>query len=201
MRRTTSLITKMLIATAIATQLSACIPVVIGGAAVGGSMATDRRSSGAYIDDQTIELKVSKKIVDNIGAANVHVNVTSYNRNVLLTGEVATEAFKAKAETVAKSQENVRSITNELNVDENSKLTERNNDVYITSKVKARLINADGKLANYVKVVTEAGVVYLMGLVTKQEADQAVEITSATSGVLKVVKVFEYIEDNSSDKQ
>jgi len=164
-------------------------------------MATDRRSSGAYIDDQTIELKVSKKIVDNIGAANVHVNVTSYNRNVLLTGEVATEAFKAKAETVAKSQENVRSITNELNVDENSKLTERNNDVYITSKVKARLINADGKLANYVKVVTEAGVVYLMGLVTKQEADQAVEITSATSGVLKVVKVFEYIEDNSSDKQ
>jgi len=191
----TNLVTKMVLATAIATQLFACIPVVVGGAAVGGSMASDRRSSGTYIDDQTIELKISKKVVDNIGDANIHLNVTSYNRNVLLTGEVGSEAFKAKAESVAKTLENVRSITNELTVDENSKLTERNNDTYITSKVKTRLINADGKLANYVKVVTEAGTVYLMGLVTKQEAAQAVEIASGTSGVLKVVKVFEYIDE------
>ncbi|BCM25906.1 BON domain-containing protein [Methyloradius palustris] len=195
MRLTIKLLAKTVLATAIATQLSACLPVIVGGAAVGGSMATDRRSSGTYIDDQTIELKASKKIVDNIGEANIHLNVTSYNRNLLLTGEVGSEEYKAKAETVAKSLENVRSITNELTVDENSKLTERNNDTYITSKVKTRLINADGKLANYTKVVTEAGVVYLMGLVTKQEAAQAVQIASETSGVLKVVKVFEYIDE------
>jgi len=195
MRLTIKLLTNTVVTIAIATQLSACLPVIVGGAAVGGSMATDRRSSGTYIDDQTIELKLSKKIVDNIGNANIHLNVTSYNRNVLLTGEVGSEAFKAKAETVAKTFENVRSITNELVVDENSKQTERNNDTYITSKVKARLINADGKLANYTKVVTEAGMVYLMGLVTKQEAAQAVEIASGTSGVLKVVKVFEYIDE------
>ncbi|HSH98299.1 MAG: BON domain-containing protein [Methylophilaceae bacterium] len=195
MRLTIKLVSKLVLATAIATQLSACLPVIVGGAAVGGSMATDRRSSGTYIDDQTIELKVSKKIIDNIGEANIHLNATSYNRNLLLTGEVGSEEYKAKAETVAKTLENVRSITNELTVDENSKLTERNNDTYITSKVKTRLINADGKLANYTKVVTEAGVVYLMGLVTKQEAAQAVEIASSTSGVLKVVKVFEYIDE------
>ncbi|MEZ0316596.1 MAG: BON domain-containing protein [Methylophilaceae bacterium] len=184
----------LIIAAALATQLAGCFPVVAGGMVAGGAMAADRRSSGTYIDDQSIELKVGKNIVDNIGSANIHVNVTSYNRSVLLTGEVIDAAAKAKAETVAKSIENVKNVTNELVIDENSKLTERNNDTYITTKVKSRMIKENKFPANYVKVVTEISTVYLMGLVTHKEADDAVEIARGTDGVQKVVKVFEYID-------
>jgi len=183
-----------LLVAGMATQLTACFPVVAGGVAATGVMAADRRTSGTYIEDQSIELKAKKNIVDNIGAANIHVNVTSYNRNVLLTGEVINEAAKIKAEAATKAIDNVRTITNELTVDENSKFTERNNDTYITSKVKASMIKENRFPANYVKVVTEAGTVYLMGIVKHKEADDAVEIARSIEGVNKVVKVFEYIE-------
>jgi len=183
-----------LLVAGMATQLTACFPVVAGGVAATGVMAADRRTSGTYIEDQSIELKAKKNIVDNIGAANIHVNVTSYNRNVLLTGEVINEAAKTKAEAATKAIDNVRTITNELTVDENSKFTERNNDTYITSKVKASMIKENRFPANYVKVVTEAGTVYLMGIVKHKEADDAVEIARSIEGVNKVVKVFEYIE-------
>lgn len=177
------------------TQLTACGPAIVGGAAAAGVVAADRRTSGTFLEDQSIELKAKKAIVDNIGAANIDVSVTSFNRNLLLTGQAIDEATKAKAETVAKTIENVRSITNEITVEEKNTFTQNNNDAYVTSKVKARMLKENKFPANYVKVVTEGGVVYLMGLVTQQEASDAVEIARGTEGVQKVVKVFEYIEE------
>lgn len=176
-----------------ATQLTACLPAVVGGAAAGGMMAADRRTSGIYIEDEGIEIKAEKNIADQVGD-KIHVNVTSYNRNVLITGEAEDEATKAKAEAIVKAVDNVRSVTNELAVDMKSTIANRNNDAYVTSKVKARMLKEGRFPANYVKVVTESSVVYLLGLVTHKEAEDAVEIASSTDGVYRVVKVFEYID-------
>jgi osmotically-inducible protein OsmY len=177
----------------VATQLSACLPAVVGGAAAGGVMAVDRRTSGIYIEDQGIEIKAEKNIMDQLGD-KIHANVTSYNRNVLITGEAEDEATKAKAEAIVKAVDNVKAITNELAIDMKSTIANRNNDAYVTSKVKANMLKEGRFPANYVKVVTESSVVYLLGLVTHKEADDAVEIASSTNGVHKVVKVFEYID-------
>ncbi|MFM9913047.1 MAG: BON domain-containing protein [Methylophilaceae bacterium] len=177
----------------LASNLTACAPVIIGGAASGGLMAADRRSSGAFVDDQTIELKAESQISQQLGD-KVHVNVTSYNRNVLLTGEAKDEASKAKTEAITKAVETVSRVNNELTVGFTSSISNRANDTYLTSKVKARMLAENRFPANQVKVVTEASVVYLMGLVTKKEADDATEITRSTEGVAKVVKMFEYIE-------
>jgi len=182
-------------AVVLSTQLTACGPVIVGGAAAAGVVAADRRTSGTFLEDQSIELKTKNAIVDNIGAANIDVSVTSFNRNVLLTGQALDEATRTKAETVAKTIENVRTITNEITVEQKNTFTQNNNDGYVTSKVKGRMLKENRFPANYVKVVTESGVVYLMGLVTEQEAEAAVEIARGTDGVQKVVKVFEYIEE------
>jgi len=182
-------------AVVLSTQLTACGPVIVGGAAAAGVVAADRRTSGTFLEDQSIELKTKNAIVDNIGAANIDVSVTSFNRNVLLTGQALDEATRTKAETVAKTIENVRTITNEITVEPKNTFTQNNNDGYVTSKVKGRMLKENRFPANYVKVVTESGVVYLMGLVTAQEAEAAVEIARGTDGVQKVVKVFEYIEE------
>ena len=186
-------ITQLLMAAVIATQLTACFPVVVGGAAAGGLMAADRRTAGAYVDDEAIEIKAERNIDEELGD-KIHVNVTSYNRNVLITGEAIDEATKAKAESIAKSVANVRGVTNELAISAASSRMERNNDAYITTKVKARMLTEHRFPVNYVKVVTEASVVYLMGIVTHKEADDAVEIARGTDGVQKVVKVFEYLD-------
>lgn len=174
-------------------NLTACAPVIVGGAASGGLMAADRRSSGAFVDDQTIELKAENQINTQLGD-KIHVNVTSYNRNVLLSGEAKDDASKAKAEAIAKGVETVSHVNNELTVGFTSSISDRTNDAYLTSKVKARMLAENRFPANYVKVVTEASVVYLMGLVTKKEADDATEIARSTEGVTKVVKIFEYIK-------
>lgn len=189
--------TRILVTVAVVSQLAACVPVVVGGAAAGGVMAADRRTSGTYIEDQGIEIKAEKAISDQLGD-NVHANVTSFNRNVLITGEAFNEDSKAKAESIAKTIENVRSITNELVVAPSSSMSGRSNDAYITSKVKANMVSENRFPANYVKVVTENSVVFLMGLVTHQEADDAVEIARGISGVEKVVKVFEYMDETTS---
>lgn len=182
-----------LIAAAMLTgNLSGCVPVVAGGAAAGGLMAADRRTSGAYIDDQAIEIKATRQINDQLGT-RIHADVTSYNRNVLVTGEAYDEAAKQTAENIVKGIENVRSVTNELVVGPQSSMSSRSNDAYLTSKVKARMVSENKFPANYVKVVTENSVVYLMGMVTRKEADDAVEIARNTEGVDKVVKVFEYV--------
>lgn len=173
-------------------SLSACAPAVVGGAAAGGLMAADRRTSGAYVEDQAIELKAEKRIMENLGD-KIHANVTSFNRNVLITGEAIDEPTKQGAESVVKDIENVRNITNELGIAGASSMSSRSNDAYLTSKVKTRMLTENKFPANYVKVVTENSTVYLMGMVTRKEADDAVEIARGTEGVQKVVKVFEYV--------
>lgn len=175
------------------TQLTACFPVVAGGAAAGGAIAADRRTSGIYVEDENIELKAVKFMETNLGE-QAHVNVTSYNRNVLLTGEVPDDAAKAKAEAAVKAITNVRNITNELVVGPKTSISSRSNDTYLTSKVKTKFVTENQFPANYVKIVTENSVVYLLGIVNKTEADAAATIASNTDGVEKVVKVFEYME-------
>ena len=188
----TSVGTLILVA-ALGTQLTACVPVVAGGAAAGGLVAADRRSTGAYLEDQEIELKAEKAINDNL-KENVHANVTSYNRRVLITGEVSNEANKAKAESVVKPIQNVNRINNQLVIGANTTISSRTNDAYITSKVKTKFISENKFAANLVKVVTENGTVFLMGMVTHKEGDDAAEIASKVSDVKKVVKDFEYID-------
>lgn len=183
----------LILAAALSTQLTACVPVVIGGAAAGGAMAADRRTSGTYIEDQAIELKAGKAISDSLND-KVHANITSYNRQVLMTGEVSDESNKKKAESLIRPIENVTSIKNYLEIGANSSIGSRTNDTYITSKVKANFLKENKFAANYVKVVTENGTVYLLGLVTHKEADDAVEIARSIGGVKAVVKVFEYMD-------
>ena len=183
---------KLFFAITLAAQLSACVPVVIGGAAAGGAVAADRRTSGIFVEDENIELKAVKYMETTLGE-NAHVNVTSYNRNVLLTGEVPNEAAKTSAEAFVKSIQNVRAITNEIAVGPKTSISSRSNDTYLTSKVKTKFVTENQFPANYVKIVTENSVVYLLGIVNKTEADAAVEIARNTDGVDKVVKVFEYI--------
>jgi len=185
---------KLLFVIALSTQIAACFPVVVGGAAATGAMAADRRTSGTYIEDQGIELKAENTVSNQVIRDNIHLNVTSFNRNVLITGEAADEATKAKVESIVKSIDNVKGVTNELTIGPKSSISDRGNDTYITSKVKALMLKENRFPANYVKIVTEASVVYLMGLVTKQEAEDAVDIARNTEGVEKVVKVFEYMD-------
>jgi len=174
--------------------LSGCVPLVIAGAAGGAALVVaDRRSVGAQTDDEAIELKMA----NNIGAGygdRVHVNVTSYNGIVLLTGEVPTPELKRSIEDIAKSTAKVRTVHDELAVGPVSSIGSRTNDSYITSKVKARFVEANKFAPNHVKVVTERQVVYLMGLVRHAEADAAAQIAATTSGVVRVVKLFEYID-------
>jgi len=176
-----------------ASALSGCVPLVVG-AAVGGTalVATDRRSVGAQADDETIELKIANHIGTGYGD-RVHVNVTSYNGIVLLTGEVPTPDIVASIGDVARTTAKVRVVHNEIVVAAASPLGSRSNDSYITSKVKTRFVEKNKFSATHVKVVTDRQVVYLMGLVKRDEADNAAQIASTTEGVLRVVKLFEPI--------
>lgn len=172
--------------------ISGCAAVAIGGAATGVMLAEDRRTVGAVTEDQGIELKAASRIEEKVKDA--HINVTSYNRAVLLTGEVSSEAAKSDAERISRAVENVRSVFNELQVAGNASLQARTNDSVLTSKVKARFVDAGKFSPLHVKVVTENGVVYLLGLVKRQEATDATEIARTTGGVRKVVRVFEYLD-------
>jgi osmotically-inducible protein OsmY len=185
----------VVLAATLAASLSACAPVVVGGAAVVGSLvAVDRRTSGAQLEDEGIELRAAARIRENLGD-RVHINVTSYNRQVLLTGEVPTAQDKQLAEQVVSRVENVRVIVNELGVMGNSSFTQRSSDTLVTGRVKAGLVDARDLYASAFKVVTERGVVYLMGRVTQREADRGTDIARSTSGVQKVVRVFEIISE------
>ncbi len=176
-----------------------CIPLMVGGVATGVLIADDRRSSGTVIDDQNIELRVANDISTQFGKVS-HANATSYNRVVLLTGEASTEQVRAGIEKITRAQAGVRHVQNEMQIAASSSLTARSNDSFITGRLKGRIVDnqARGKdprvQANHVKVVSEAGVVYLMGLLTAAEADQAAEIARTTSGVTRVVRVFELIK-------
>lgn len=174
-------------------NLQGCFPVVATGAGAGVLMAEDRRTAGAYIEDEGIELKAANRLNEKF-KDTVHINVTSYNRNALMTGEAPTEAARQEAEKIVQSTPNVHNVVNEVAVAGNSSYSSRSNDTYLTSKVKVRFVDARKFQANHVKVVTENNVVYLLGLVTRKEADDAAEIARTTSGVQKVVKVFEYLD-------
>ena len=174
--------------------LSGCVPLVIGAGVVAGTtVATDRRSTGTQVDDEVIEGKASLAINEKFKGDAFHVNVTSYNGIVLLTGEVPTDQAKVDVEQIVRSNPKVRAIQDELVVGPATDLGSRSNDTLITSKVKARFVESNKFQINHVKVVTERGVVYLMGIVTREEGDAAAQIASTTEGVQRVVKVFEYI--------
>ena len=178
-----------------AVSLSACVPLVIGGAMVGGTMvALDRRTSGAQLEDEGIELRAASRIRSNVGD-RVHVNLTSYNRQVLITGEVPNEQDKQLVEQIVSKVENVNTVVNELAVLGNSTLAQRSSDVLVTGRIKAALIDSKDLISSAFKVVTERGTVYLMGRVTAREADRATAIARSTSGVQKVVRVFENISE------
>lgn len=172
--------------------LSACAPLVIGGAITTAMVAVDRRTSGAQLEDQGIELRAANRLRDVMGDRG-NASVTSYNRQVLLTGEVATEQDKALVEQTVAGVENVRSIVNELGVLGATSLTQRSADALVTARIKATMIDARNVPASAFKVVTTRGTVYLMGRVTQSEADRATAIARHTQGVQRVVRVLEIV--------
>ena len=178
----------------LAATLSACAPLMLGGAAMGTLVGLDRRTSGAQLEDEGIELRAAARIRDAMGE-RVHVNITSYNRQVLLTGEVPSEQDKQSAEQLVAKVENVRGVINDLAVTGASSLTQRSSDALVTGKVKASLVDDKLLQANAFKVVTERGTVYMMGLVTPQEADRATNLARGIGGVQRVVRAFEMISD------
>ena len=187
---------KILLATVAGVSLlSGCAPLVVGGAVVGGMVAVDRRTSGTQLEDEAIELKVANAVGKELGD-RVHLNVTSYNRRVLLTGEVRSEADRARATLLAQSQENIKDVVNDLTIGAPSSLTQRTKDAVITGQVKAAFLDAKDLQSNAVKVITERGVVYLMGRVTTREAQRATDIARGIGGVNKVVRVFEDISED-----
>ncbi|QEL56858.1 BON domain-containing protein [Chromobacterium paludis] len=183
----------LLLAAGMMSGLSGCVGLVAAGAAGGALVATDRRTSGAYVDDQGIELKAADQMAGRLPSA--HVNTTSFNRAVLLTGEVPSEAARSQAELIVRGLPNVRRVYNYLSVEPASSLSTRGNDTWITSKVRARLLEGKGYNPNDVKVLTERGVVYMLGLVTQAEGAEAARMVSETAGVQKVVTLFEYIQE------
>ena len=175
------------------TLLSGCAPLVIGGAATAVMMAEDRRSSGVFVDDENIEnralLKVKSRFNDQ-----VHVNITSYNRHVLISGEAASELVKKGVEEEVATVAGIKRIFNEMTVGPQAGVLAVSNDARLTTIVKTRFLEANRFQPNHVKVVTEAGVVYLMGIVKRSEADAAAQLASTTAGVSRVVRLFEYLD-------
>ncbi len=175
--------------------LAGCAAAVVGGAALGALVVVDRRTSGIQLEDEGIELRSASRLRDALGDT-ARITVTSYNRQVLISGEVPTDQARQQAEQIVSRVENVRSVVNDLAVMPKIALTQRSNDALITGKVKASLVDAKDLSATAFKVVTERGVVYLMGRVTEREVKRATEIASRVSGVKKVVRVFEVITED-----
>ena len=194
-RRFQRVVLMTLAATAIVGSLSACVPLAVGGAVVGTLVVIDRRTSGTQLEDEGIEFRASNRIKEVIGDKG-HVNVTSYNRQVLLTGEVPTAKDRELVEKAVAGVDNVRSVVNELAVMPNSTLTQRSNDTLITGKVKASFVDAKDISLNAFKIVTERNTVFLMGRVTPREVTRATEVTRGVGGVEKVVRVFEIISED-----
>lgn len=179
--------------------LTGCFGAAVVGVGAGALLAADRRITESYLADEGIEIRSGNRISEKFGS-QAHVNITSFNRMALLTGEVPDAAAKAEIEKIVTSVPNVKSTVNELQIGAPSSLAGRSSDAYVTSKVKARFVDANKFSANHVKVVTEAGTVYLLGLVTQKEADDAVDIARTTSGVQKVVRVFEMISGDDAQR-
>ena len=184
----------VLAATALAAGLSACAPLVVGGAVMGTMMAVDRRTTGTQVEDEGIELRSANRLNEALGDRG-HVNVTSFNRQVLLTGEVSSAQDRQRVEQIVLGVENVRSVVNDLAVMPTTSLGQRSNDTFITGKVRASLVDARDIATGSIKVVTERNIVYLMGRVSQREATRATDIARGVSGVSKVVRVFEIVSE------
>ena len=182
---------------ALGSSVAGCVPLVVGGAVAGAVASTDRRTLGAQTEDKAIAIKADLRLPKLTGK-DVHINVNSFNRQVLLTGEVKDEAMKAAVEREVKAIDNVASVVNELQVAGPASYTSRSNDALITTKVKASLVDMKTISATSFKVVTERGVVYMMGRVTEREGRVAADVARNVSGVAKVVKVFEYISEEEA---
>lgn len=180
---------------ALGATLSACAPLMVAGAATGALVVVDRRTSGAQLDDQSIELRAGNRVSDQIGEGRARVAVTSYNRRVLLTGEASSEAIKTQVGQIVSQVENVKEVINELGVTSSPSLKERATDTLITGRLKASLVDAKDISASAFKVTTERGTVYLMGRVTQREADRATDIARNISGVARVVRAFEIVTE------
>ena len=175
-------------------QLTGCGAVLVGGAATGAAVSVDRRTAGTVVGDQEIELRAFNRLRENFPKDSMSVSATSFNRQLLLTGQVPDEATRTKVEAVVRPIPDVRTVVNETAVSGATSFTSKGNDAGLTALIKARMLQDRRVPSIHVKVVTEASVVYLMGLLTHAEADAAAEVASLTSGVTKVVKLFEYID-------
>lgn len=178
-----------------ASQLTACFPLAVGGAVMTGMVATDRRTSGTVVEDQAIELKASSRIRDSLGD-RAHINITSYNRQVLITGEAPNAQDKALVAQIVRNVEKVESTVDEVAVMGNSNLSERTSDGIITGRIKAALLDSKDIFGTAFKVTTERGVAFLMGRVTERESKRATEAASVIPGVKKVVRVLEIISED-----
>lgn len=196
-----TMVVKLVLAGTLLGSLSACTALVLGGAVAGVAMvATDRRTSGAQLEDEAIEIRSTSRLKDKFGERG-HFNVTSFNRRVLLTGEVAGEADKLAAEQIVFQVDNVRMVVNELTIaGMTSTLQQRSNDTYITGLVKASMLEAKDIPSAAFKVVTERSVVYLMGRVTSREADRGTDVARGVNGVTKVVRSFELISEEETKR-
>ena len=194
--RLTRLCSVLLLSLAAAGSLTACFPLMLGGAVVGGTVVlTDRRTTGSQVEDEGIELKASNRLHDVLAPARGRISVTSYNQLVLVTGEVISDADRQLVEQTVSRVEKVRSIVNEVSVVASLSSSTLGTETLLTSRVKAALVDSKDPLANVVKVVSERGTVYLMGRLTEREALAAVESVRGVSGVQKVVRVFEIISE------
>ncbi|HEX4855507.1 MAG TPA: BON domain-containing protein [Limnobacter sp.] len=193
-RTRSSAICAMLLASLAAPVLSGCFMGAVAGITAGSLAAADRRTVGTQVEDRSLQLKAESAIRESFGDL-VHVNATVYNRQVLLTGEAPDEATRSRVEARVSTLPNIRLIVNDIQVGFKSSLSARSNDAFLTTKVKASLLDAQDIFANSFKVSTEAGVVYLMGLVTEREANRAASIAAGVPGVVKVVKVMEMISE------
>lgn len=182
----------LILIAALAPALQGCFPVIAGGVGAGISLANERRTSGIFIEDQSIELKAQSRLSEKLKDA--HINVTSYNLALLMTGEAPTPTIRAEAESIVQAIPNVRRIFNEVAIMPVSNFSARSNDGFLTTKVKGRMVEANKFNSIHVKVVTEASVVYLLGIVTRKEAEDATEIARTTTGATKVIRLFEYLD-------
>lgn len=188
----------LLAALLLSLALPACVPVIATGVGVGVAATVDRRSYGTQVEDSSIETRLSGRISDAIGPA-AKIGVTSYNRIVLLSGQVPTEADKARAASlVTLPQHDIRGVFNELEVKPRASFSTQSQDTYVTSKVKARLLDIQGGIGARTKVVTETGTVFLLGIMTQEEADQVSNVTATTTGVSRVVRLFEIVSADTA---
>ena len=173
---------------------SCAAPLMFGGVLGGAMVASDRRTTGIQLEDEGIEQRAASAMRENFGTKE-HINITSYNRQVLITGEVSSDTIRTQAEQLVGRVQNVRTVVNELAIGPASSLTDRSSDAVLVAKVKAAMIDTEDVFANVYKVVGERGTIYLMGRVTQREAKRATDVVRGVSGVKRVVRVFEYLTE------